>query len=84
MAFLGSGGVPLAKTLTWTLGLRVIMLAGSHLVVYELVPLTPGRRGAVGDGVSDVLQYTALLTLYSSIMNLHPPNFRLVRKHYFQ
>ena len=64
-----SGG-PLARNLTWTLELRIVRIAGSHLLVYLADPPILGRRLALVDGTHDVLQSTILSTSFSSIAHV--------------
>ena len=42
----------------------------SHLAMHLVVPITLGRRGAIGNGIPDVLQSTTSSTSSSSIMQL--------------
>ena len=50
------------------LELRIVRIAASHLIRYLAVPLIPRRRGAMGNGVPDVLQSTTSSTSPSSIV----------------
>ena len=55
------------------LRLRVIRLEESHLLVHLLVQLIPGRRGAMRDGICDVLQPSTSST--SSSLNMQSGTF---------
>ena len=74
---LETSGASLAKSPTWTLGLRVVRVAENHLVVHLPVSLTPERKEAVG---------IALLMCYISFMRCAGrctfAIFRSVKKHY--
>ena len=50
-------------TLTLTLSLMIIKVAGSQQEVHLQVPLTVGRRGAVGDIIPDVSQSSSSLSV---------------------
>ena len=53
-----SGGASLAMKLALILSLKVIRVAGIQLEVQLQVPLTPGRRRDIGDGIPNELQST--------------------------
>ena len=62
-------GILWQKSLTETLGQRVIRVVGSPLVVVHLpVSLTLRRRGTMGNSIPDVLQSATSLTSYSSVV----------------
>ena len=61
------------RSLTCTLGLRVIKVARSHLVEHLLVPMILGRKEAVGDSIPDVPQSTTSSPSSSSAVQVCTP-----------
>ena len=71
------------RSLTWKLDLRIIRVAGSHLVIHLTVPLVL-RRGAMRD---EVLMFRSLQLHQHHLHQLgrfvYFPIFRLMEKHSF-
>ena len=61
---------PRQRGLTWKLELRDVRIAGSHLVMHLEVPPILEKRGAVPDGIPDVLQCTASSASSSSVVQI--------------
>ena len=62
------------KSLTWNLELRVVRIAGSHLVVHLVFSLIAGRMEVMGYGIPDMFQSRTSSTSSSSAVQAatHP------------